>query len=413
MQNTNVTSIKTFSYLKHHLIPVTKFSFYSGNISFSVAENVVNLYERCKELLDTNGNGWNDPIVDFSKISFKIERLDVKRDSTDNETAKACAILAMNQSDDENDEDMLVPVPKIETESIWLPLKRKRVFNVNSKESSFVLLRYFITVSQCYIYQGINQAVFNRKLKAWIIESVLPFLDDDKLYPAFGAVLRILETIKDPDDERYQGSRGKSASRRNRLNSIRGRIINDDYENFGSDFVDDWWIRVVSIAVAGFLLVLLIIYMCVKLCRKRFYISDRSSKQKNKGLLASNTHIPEMDEYYQYKKEARGVVFENEKQRKSRWFNKYRKSKDSEKFDLPLLGNATDSEDEIVLHDSSAGSKKTAEARGRVNKTKFGISESSDEGLKDGKASKSSLKPPSIKQKDSSDRQLNLAKTKR
>lgn len=322
----------------------------------------------------------------------------------------------MNQNDNDNDEDMLVPVPKIETESIWLPLKRKRIFNINSKESSFILLRFFVIVSQCYSYQGINQAVFNRKLKTWIMENVLPFLDDDKLYPSFGAVLRILETIKEPNDGAYQGSKGKSSSRHNRINSIRGKINDEDYESLKSDYDNDmsYWIKIGFIVSGVLLLLILLICLCVKLCNKKFHKSDnqrkRSLKQKIVDILTSNTHIPERDEYYQYKNVARGVAFENEKQRKCKWFNKNRKSKTKDRIDLPLLGKATDSEDEIVLHDSSSSSKRSTT---KSKNTKFGISESSDEDRSKKKPSKSSLKSSPVKPKESSSNSLNIGKKKR
>lgn len=202
-------------YLKHFLLPVAKYSFYAGNVTFITANNLFELYERCKELLNTNGNSWKEPITDFSGFSFKIEQIFLPKTMENNEDQmKACVNLMLNQDDTDNDEDMLVALPKIEVEetedlsTIWLPFKRKHIFNLHSRTSAFILFRYFIQVSKCYNYQGAQQAIFNQKLRRWLQENVLPYLNDDKLYPAFGAVLRILETIKDPNEGNYFGERG-------------------------------------------------------------------------------------------------------------------------------------------------------------------------------------------------------------
>lgn len=71
-------------------------------------------------------------------------------------------------------------------------------------------MRYFVAVSKCYHYQGTSQKIFNRKLKEWIILNVIPYLSDEKIYPAFGAALRILETIKQPNEGNYLGVKESS-----------------------------------------------------------------------------------------------------------------------------------------------------------------------------------------------------------
>jgi hypothetical protein len=160
---------------------------------------------------------------------------------------KACGNLAMNSNDDD-DEEMLVALPKMEVEeneelsTIWLPLKRKHIFNIKSRTSTFILFRYFVMVTQCHRYQGINQGTFNRKLKLWIVENVLPFLDDEEAYPAFGAVLRILETIKGPEEGGYKGTKTKKAKN---VNVGWNGKLDEDEEDFvdEDDEVVDWWLR--------------------------------------------------------------------------------------------------------------------------------------------------------------------------
>lgn len=340
-------------------------------MTFSVAQNVFNLYDRCKELLDTNGNSWSEPITDFSQFSINILPLSIAKATSDDESMRTCSNLAMNQNDEDSDEDMLVALPKIETSegenlsTIWLPLKRKHIFNIHSKTSAFILFRYFVTVTQCYRYQGINQSVFNRKLKLWISENVIPYLDDDQLYPAFGAVLRIMESIRDQNDGRYEGSKTKKPKKYR--DDIIDLIHSDLKSQFPSFSIDDerdvyWWIYAVTAAGVLTSLIILMICLCCRFCNRKKSSSDRddgkspSLKQKISSVLKRNTHTPEHDEFYAYKKlpheeqrHKKGIRFENEKSRKMNLLKKI-KSKKSEKIKLPNL-NMSGSEDDIVIHE--------------------------------------------------------------
>ena len=114
--------------MKHYFLPVIKFSYYTGNVSYATASSAYSLFERCKELLDTNGNGWKDPITDFSRLHFKIDPIDLSNFLED-EGMKSCVSLVLNKDDADNEEDMLVELPKIELEeneelsTIWIPFK--------------------------------------------------------------------------------------------------------------------------------------------------------------------------------------------------------------------------------------------------------------------------------------------------
>lgn len=387
-----------------------------------------NLYERCKELLDTNGNGWSEPITDFSSFAIKIDPLDIKKQTTDDEPMKACVNLALNQNDDDNEEDMLVPLPKIETEdneelsTIWLPLKRKHIFNINSKTSAFILFRYFVMVTQCYNYQGTNQSIFNRKLKLWIVENVLPYLDDENWYPAFGAVLRILETVKEPNESVYQGTKGKPSRRHRLLGSQSLKFMDEEGGNFFNFYTDDddfqWWFYIGSIIAAAFIVLILIVCLLTRITRNRKKCEEKFDPSRKKGcwqrlkaIFIKSTHHPENDDFYEYKKvpsDTRTVVFENEKRSKKStgMFRKANSKKPiKEKFNLPLL--ATDSEDDVVLHEKISNKKTSSGSsihnpfkikKKNTSDTTFKISESSDDG---GKAKKSIVKSPIVSQQSS------------
>lgn len=368
------------------MLPIAKFSFYSGNVTYSVVQNVFNLYERCKELLDTNGNGWNDPTTDFSQFKIDIEPLDVKRLSTGDDAMRACVNLAMNSNDDDNEEDMLVPLPKVETEegdelsTIWLPFKRKHIFNVHSTASAFILFRYFVMVSQCYSHQGINQAIFNRKLNLWLVENILPYLEDDQLYPAFGGVLRILQTVGDPNEIVHQGP--QRMPKHNRLlAAYNSKFYDVDYSSSSDATSDDrdydWWIQFAAYAAIVCGVILLVVCLCI-VCRR----CCRGNPGFFRKLLMRSTHHPEAEEYYPYQKAGSSskISFEDEKSKRS-WFRKQKskKSKSKDRINLPLLGDNSESEEEIYSSQKSLSASTISLSAKKKDNGKLKTPENSDD----------------------------------
>lgn len=411
--------------MKHLILPITKFSFYAGNVTFSIAQNVIDLYERCKELLDTNGNFWADPITDFSQFDINILPLVLPK-VRDDESMKACSSLLTKLNDDDNEEDMIVSLPKLEIDddsrellTIWLPLKQKHVYNINSKTSAFILFRYFVIVTQCYSYQGINQSIFNRRLKLWINENVLQYLDDDKLYPAFGAVLRIMESIKDSGDSiQYTGNKGRRTKKQRQMPAISSSYYsNNDQDEFSFDDENRdiyWWMNAIIASAGIVILICLILYLITRICCNRkkskeaqYGTKNHSLKEKIFNVLRQSTHIPENDEFYEYKKlpSGKGIKFENEKLRKSN--KKLPKSRKKDEINLPILNKnyLSESEDDIVLHEtkklktpySTSASSINTSTKKLIDKNIFKISEDSDDGIK--RSSSATAKSKSILEK--------------
>lgn len=48
-------------YLKVHILPLTKHSYYAGNIKYRNAKRLYELFEELKSFLHTNGDGWRSP----------------------------------------------------------------------------------------------------------------------------------------------------------------------------------------------------------------------------------------------------------------------------------------------------------------------------------------------------------------
>lgn len=182
-------------YLKSRLIPSAKLSFYAGNITLHTVREVLDLYEKCKATLDTKGLGWSKPRLNMANpyaIPLYLDLVDGD-----------CSDLLMLDDEEGESEDEIIALPRLEYDdnrngltNIWLPFRRKHVYNLRSKLSAFIFMRYFIAASKCYKTERVSSKDFNQKLERWIRIYVVPHLKDDRLYAGFGGVLRVLRTLK-------------------------------------------------------------------------------------------------------------------------------------------------------------------------------------------------------------------------
>lgn len=215
-----------FRYLNHYLIPAVKFSYYAGILTYQSTKNVYDFHTHCKTFLNTDGQGWQKPITNFSNFNNKIQSINIVNlnnihdtssiynsndkndlDTNENNLATPCANLIMNNNDNSDEttidhhNQLIISLPKLENENsielanIWLPFKRRNYFNLQLKSSAFILVRYFVALTKCHQFEGIPQNKFNHNFKIWLSENILPFIYDNKFYPGLGAILRIWETI--------------------------------------------------------------------------------------------------------------------------------------------------------------------------------------------------------------------------
>jgi hypothetical protein len=128
--------------------------------------------------------------------------------------------------------------------------------------------------------------------------------------------------------------------------------------------------------------------MIIRICCNRKKVQEveykripdkKSLKDKITNVLKKSTHMPEHDEFYEYKKarNKKGIKFESEK--KSSPLKKYRK----DKINLPFL-NLAESEDEIVLLESKKSTPQSSHSS-LSKKTAFKMSEESDNNSKQDK----------------------------
>lgn len=181
--------------------------FYAGQLTYKSVNSVYELHNKCKTFLNTNGNGWREPITDFSKFNFKIDPLNVSITLEPGPEQTPCVNLIL--TDEENSADnMIVSLPKLDEDDdpkklsgIWLPFKRKHSFNLMARSSAFILIRYYVAVMKCYEFQGTSPKKFKNLFGKWISENVLSSLDENDFYPGLGAVLRIVQTLNTDDPE--------------------------------------------------------------------------------------------------------------------------------------------------------------------------------------------------------------------
>lgn len=180
---------------------MVKLSYYAGNISLSTAQKLTVLYDHCKRALDSQGLGWasaSPELVNYSSTVFPLLL---------NASADECnELLSLEDSDDDGREMELIALPRVELEdngnelvNILLPFRRRRVFNLHSQLSSFIFVRYFVAATKCHEIGQVSVANFNRKLYRWTRDHVVPHLNDERLYPGLGGVLRVMRTIKAAD----------------------------------------------------------------------------------------------------------------------------------------------------------------------------------------------------------------------
>lgn len=298
-------------------------------------------------MLDTDGSEWHSPAKDLTKLPLNTPKINFEEVLSEPDGKEACESLAMNQN---NNQGMLVPLPDLEMDeanvpkSIWLPFKRKHIYETSSGASAFILFQYFISVSNCYTYQGIDQSIFNRKLKAWLTENILPLINDEQFYPAFGAVLRVLETIREPN-EKFIKSKKKKTERRRKVDAEEADfdLRMENFQDLLPKEESHVWIML-GLLAAGIALAILFFSKCCKL-----------QIEKVKRVLWANSHHSEPDEFHQYTKDqpnGRSLAHLNEKHGKDTQKRHSRKA--NGKSSLHPISDSSDSEEVLFLKQPNA-----------------------------------------------------------
>ncbi|XP_078036941.1 uncharacterized protein LOC144470036 [Augochlora pura] len=252
-------------YLQVYILPLTRHSYYAGNIKYRNARKLFELYEELKLFLRSNGAGWLKPTME--KTQTKIQPIVVTPPKTSAAcegiiTSPPCKIIGpplrnacwnlmesslglytrclddsaicttSNQNNREihhsafkktkrhtvkhkssknmkrnesakREESFGIPLPFLDNDaqpnSIALPFKTNSLQSLYTEESAFVLVKYYVASVKCIESKSSSKTKlrsFNQEFSNWLQQSVQPRLDDEKWYPGFGGVLRVISSLQ-------------------------------------------------------------------------------------------------------------------------------------------------------------------------------------------------------------------------
>lgn len=197
------------AHLKSEILPTVRFAYYAGYVPYRHARQLHNFYDQIKINLNTQGLGWKRPeripqwsnltvakiLIGSGKLLDPCTCLVTKRDSNN------CIHLPSPKLDDDH-----------QPSAIALPFKSGGLVSLLSPNSENILLKYYTTASRCILHTSpsicrhADFLNFNNELWHWMKRDVAPHLVDEKLYAAYGGVLRIAAAVQ---------NYGKGLSRRN------------------------------------------------------------------------------------------------------------------------------------------------------------------------------------------------------
>lgn len=313
MINWPILSEFYFSYLHFFYLPIVKFSFYAGTLTYKNTLKVYDFQNNCNEILNTQGNGWRLSTFKFLKMNYKIQPINIHTKGLESETSDIfkdpCGNLLLTSegdyTSDYTDHELIVSLPRIESVdndnivSIWLPFKHQRNFILNSKSSAFVLTRYYVDVLKCYQFRNAISNAFNRRFEKLLSDKVIPLIHSEEFYPGFGAILRVWETLKgssvavrstnkydiDSDanafwddtasfvDESDSNSQGNDVNQSNEALAVNEtnvflRMV-DSIRNFEKEWNQKQKTKYICLALIVTIIGLLIIILCIFISRER------------------------------------------------------------------------------------------------------------------------------------------------
>ncbi|XP_034937689.1 uncharacterized protein [Chelonus insularis] len=187
-------------YLRVYILPITKRSFYAGNIQYHNAKRLFDLYDELKVFLRTNGIGWFKPNNDTRQ--FNITPIDIPP----NENFDTCSNLLLYPGEGGG---VLVPLPFLDDDenpgSIALPFENSSLHSLFTESSAFIVQKYYVASVSCILSSSRRKREissqdqlykFLRELNEWLEQVINPHLEDEKWYPAFGGISRVMASIK-------------------------------------------------------------------------------------------------------------------------------------------------------------------------------------------------------------------------
>ncbi|XP_043269430.1 uncharacterized protein [Venturia canescens] len=135
-------------YLKVHILPLTKHSYYAGDIKYHNAKRLFELFEELKSFLHTNGDGWHSPRNPDSN-HIEIPPINI----APSKSTSICDELIIYTYPRESSECVMVPIPFLDDNaqpnSIALPFRKDNLYSLYSEKSVFALVRYYVASVKC------------------------------------------------------------------------------------------------------------------------------------------------------------------------------------------------------------------------------------------------------------------------
>ncbi|VVC97579.1 unnamed protein product [Leptidea sinapis] len=284
--------------MRSEILPAVRFAYYAGFAPYRGVRDLHNFYDSIKLFLNTQGLGWKRPESVPIWTNLTVEKIHVGA----GKLYDPCTLLTIKR---DKKSCIHFPKPSIdnneEPSAIMLPLKSNALVSLTSEKSENALIKYYTTVSRCILKRSTNSCrhddfvSFNNELWHWMKRDVAPYLAEEKLYTAYGGILRLAATVQ---------SYGKSLSRRNLFSNEESviskwhpwRALSETYSNIDTDSPRCFYIG--AVLFAGVTICLLqIIYSLIFGNGSGCHCKDRpksSSLYKDVNYANVESSIPAM-----------------------------------------------------------------------------------------------------------------------
>lgn len=195
------------SYLQAIVIPIANEAYYAGNVDYITVAEVHRMLNRWKWYLSTDGGTWSQE-CDMRKIPTKVAVLDLSlRDPVAAcEELYIAAPLTPNETVNVGSQAFISESPRVAIpyfdnnlapNAIALPFKKRNLYSLKDPKAAYILVKYYTLSMRCLSRNSNDVMAFNHYFHQWIMSKVVPHLhDQEHWYPALGAIMRVIETIK-------------------------------------------------------------------------------------------------------------------------------------------------------------------------------------------------------------------------
>lgn len=187
------------AHLKSNILPTVRFAYYAGYVPYRNAKQLHEFYDGIKLSMNTQGLGWRQPARIPQWSNLTVAKIQIGS----GKLLDPCACLIIRR---DTSNCIHLPAPKLDDDctpsAIALPFKSQGLVSLTAPSSESIFLKYYTTASRCILHNSpakCRHAGFvnlNNELWHWMKRDVAPHLVDEKLYTAFGGVLRIAAAVQ-------------------------------------------------------------------------------------------------------------------------------------------------------------------------------------------------------------------------